>query len=75
MFLAVRQRRRVRDAQQEARAESGRFAATASDLVRNVRAVQAFGRSARAGGTFRTRNAAPGRPSAKRSKAANFTGS
>ena len=54
--LAVRQRRRVRSAQQDARAESGRFAASAVDLLRNVRAVQAFGRTDGASSVFRARN-------------------
>jgi ATP-binding cassette subfamily B protein len=55
-MLAVRQRRQVRDAQQDARSESGRLAATTSDLIRNVRAVQAFGRTTRAGSIFGARN-------------------
>jgi ATP-binding cassette, subfamily B, bacterial len=42
--LAVRQRARIRAAQQEARAESGHLAGATTDLLRNVRAVQAFGR-------------------------------
>ncbi len=42
--LAVRQRARIRAAQQDARAESGRLAGATTDLLRNVRAVQAFGR-------------------------------
>jgi ATP-binding cassette subfamily B protein len=54
--LAVRQRRRVRSAQQDARVESGRFTATAVDLLRNVRAVQAFGRADGASSVFRARN-------------------
>jgi ABC-type multidrug transport system fused ATPase/permease subunit len=55
-LLAVRQRRKVRAAQQRARAESGRLSATTTDLLRNVRAVQAFGRSYRASQVFNTRN-------------------
>ncbi|HYS37665.1 MAG TPA: ABC transporter ATP-binding protein [Pseudonocardiaceae bacterium] len=55
-MLAVRQRRQVRDAQQDARSESGRLAATTNDLIRNVRAVQAFGRTTRAGSIFGARN-------------------
>lgn len=47
-MLAVRQRRRVRSAQQDARAASGQLSAVTSDLLRNVRAVQAFGRGDRA---------------------------
>jgi ATP-binding cassette, subfamily B, bacterial len=42
--LAVRQRARIRAAQQDARAESGRLTGATTDLLRNVRAVQAFGR-------------------------------
>ncbi|HEY2273824.1 MAG TPA: ABC transporter ATP-binding protein, partial [Jatrophihabitantaceae bacterium] len=58
LLFAVRQRRNVRSVQQEARAESGRFAATATDLVRNVRAVQAFGRAGLTSTSFRTRSTA-----------------
>ena len=54
--LAVRQRRKVRAAQQDARAESGRLAATTTDLLRNIRAVQAFGRTYRASRMFGARN-------------------
>ncbi|NMO55732.1 ABC transporter ATP-binding protein [Actinoplanes sp. TBRC 11911] len=57
-LLAIRQRRRVRAAQQDARAESGRLAATTTDLMRNVRAVQAFGRTDRAARVFGIRNSA-----------------
>jgi ATP-binding cassette, subfamily B, bacterial len=57
-LLAVRQRRRVRAAQQEARDESGRLSATTTDLLRNVRAVQAFGRTDRAARIFGIRNSA-----------------
>jgi ATP-binding cassette, subfamily B, bacterial len=56
MLFAVRQRRLVRSVQQDARAESGRFAGAATDLVRNVRAVQAFGRAPRSSAVFRARN-------------------
>jgi ATP-binding cassette subfamily B protein len=56
MLFAVRQRRLVRTAQQDARAESGRFAGAATDLMRNVRAVQAFGRAPRTSQIFRSRN-------------------
>jgi ATP-binding cassette subfamily B protein len=56
--LALRQRRRVRGAQQDARAESGRLSATTGDLLRNVRAVQAFGRIGRARSMFGARNRA-----------------
>jgi ATP-binding cassette subfamily B protein len=54
--LAVRQRRRVRTVQQDARSESGRLSATTNDLLRNVRAVQAFGRIGRARSIFGARN-------------------
>ncbi|HEX3649952.1 MAG TPA: ABC transporter ATP-binding protein [Pseudonocardiaceae bacterium] len=54
--LAIRQRRQVREVQSEARYESGRLAAVTSDLFRNVRAVQAFGRIGRASTIFSTRN-------------------
>ena len=54
--LSVRQRRRVRAAHQRARAESGRLTAAATDLLRNVRAVQAFGRADHASAAFRRRN-------------------
>jgi len=57
-LLAIRQRRRVRAAQQDARAESGRLAAATTDLMRNVRAVQAFGRTDRAARVFGVRNSA-----------------
>jgi ATP-binding cassette subfamily B protein len=56
--LVVRQRRRVRSVQLQARQESGRLAATATDLFRNVRAVQAFSANARPAALFRRRNAA-----------------
>jgi ATP-binding cassette subfamily B protein len=56
--LAVRQRRRVREAQHDARSESGRLAAITNDLFRNVRAVQAFGRIGRASSIFGARNRA-----------------
>jgi ATP-binding cassette, subfamily B, bacterial len=56
--LALRQRRRIRAAQQDARAESGRLAATTTDLIRNGRAVQTFGRTDRAARAFGLRNTA-----------------
>jgi ATP-binding cassette subfamily B protein len=56
VVLSVHQRRRVRDVQQTAREESGRLAGTATDLLRNVRAIQSFGRSETAGTIFRGRN-------------------
>jgi ATP-binding cassette subfamily B protein len=58
MGFAVGQRRRVRHAEQDARAESGRFAATAADLLRNVRAIQAFGRAPRSSLAFGARSGA-----------------
>jgi ATP-binding cassette subfamily B protein len=57
-WFAVGQRRRVRRAQQDARTASGRVVATSQDLLRNVRAVQAFGRLDRAQSTFEARNRA-----------------
>ena len=54
VLLSIRQRRLVRDAQHTARKESGRLAGTATDLLRNVRAIQSFGRSDTAGLIFRT---------------------
>jgi ABC-type multidrug transport system fused ATPase/permease subunit len=51
-WLTARQRRRVRAAELAAREASGRLAATATDLLRNVRAVQAFGRVGRAAAMF-----------------------
>jgi ABC-type multidrug transport system fused ATPase/permease subunit len=56
--LAVRQRRLIRSAQHDARTESGRLAGATTDLLRNVRAVQAFGRIDRAAAIFGTRNRA-----------------
>lgn len=55
-LLAVQQRRRVRDAQQDARTESGWLSSATNDLLRNVRAVQAFGRMGRATAIFGRRN-------------------
>jgi ATP-binding cassette, subfamily B, bacterial len=54
--LAIRQRRSVKNAQSRARSESGRLAAITNDLLRNVRAVQAFGRIGRASSIFGARN-------------------
>jgi ATP-binding cassette subfamily B protein len=51
-WLTARQRRRVRTAELAARAASGRLSGTATDLLRNVRAVQAFGRLDRAAAMF-----------------------
>jgi ATP-binding cassette subfamily B protein len=55
-WLSLRQRRNVRATQQAARAEAGRLASTSTDLLRNVRAVQAFGRQRRAASMFSERN-------------------
>jgi ATP-binding cassette subfamily B protein len=55
-WLTARQRRRVRAAEVAARAASGRLSGTATDLLRNVRAIQAFGRSDRAVGMFAAPN-------------------
>jgi ATP-binding cassette subfamily B protein len=54
--FAVRQRRLVRDAQRESRAESGHLAGATVDLLRNVRAIQAFGGAPRSRSLFRERN-------------------
>ncbi|MDQ1662994.1 MAG: ATP-binding cassette, subfamily bacterial [Blastococcus sp.] len=51
-WLTARQRHRVRAAEFAAREASGRLTATATDLLRNVRAVQAFGRLDRAVALF-----------------------
>jgi ATP-binding cassette, subfamily B, bacterial len=47
-WLTTWQRRRIRAAAAEARRAAGRLSGTATDLLRNVRAVQAFGRADRA---------------------------
>jgi ATP-binding cassette, subfamily B, bacterial len=47
-WLTARQRRLVRAAERTARDEAGRMNGTAVDVLRNVRAVQAFGRHDRA---------------------------
>jgi ATP-binding cassette subfamily B protein len=54
--LALEQRRRVRDAQLAARTSSGRLVSTTNDLLRNVRAIQAFGRFDRAEEAYAGRN-------------------
>jgi ABC-type multidrug transport system fused ATPase/permease subunit len=54
--LAVRQRTRIRAVEMAARAESGRLSGATTDLLRNVRAVQAFGRADRASEDFGKRN-------------------
>jgi ATP-binding cassette, subfamily B, bacterial len=55
-WLTARMRRRVRAAELAAREASGRLSATATDLLRNVRAVQAFGRLDRASAMFNRPN-------------------
>src|SRR3954469_15877089 len=55
-WLTTGQRRRVRSAERAAREESGRLGATTTGLLRNVRAVQAFGRVDRAGELFAAAN-------------------
>jgi ATP-binding cassette subfamily B protein len=57
-WLTLHQRRNVRATQQAARQEAGRLASMSTDLLRNVRAVQAFGRQRRAGAMFSERNTA-----------------
>ena len=54
--FAVRQRRRVREAQQGARRSAGRLAALVTDIVRNVRAVQAFDHAGRTSSDFGASN-------------------
>jgi ATP-binding cassette, subfamily B, bacterial len=51
-WLTVRRRGRVRAAELDAREASGRLAAVTTDLLRNVRAVQAFAQQDRAIGLF-----------------------
>ncbi|MGY1642956.1 ABC transporter ATP-binding protein [Geodermatophilus sp. SYSU D00703] len=51
-WLTACQRRRVRAATMEAREAAGKLSATATELLRNVRPVQAFGRLDRAGRLF-----------------------
>jgi ATP-binding cassette, subfamily B, bacterial len=55
-WLTAGQRHRVRTAERAAREASGRLAATATELLRNVRAVQAFARHDRAGQLFGAAN-------------------
>jgi ABC-type multidrug transport system fused ATPase/permease subunit len=55
-MLTVQQRTRVRAAERAARDASGRLAGAATDLLRNVRAVQAFGRADRAAELFAAAN-------------------
>ena len=57
-LVAVRRRHRVRGAQRVARAEDGRLASQATDVIRNVRAVQAFGRQGEVGRRFGAQNRA-----------------
>ncbi|HLM04301.1 MAG TPA: ABC transporter ATP-binding protein [Blastococcus sp.] len=55
-WLTARQRRLVRAAEGAARQEAGRLSGTAIDVLRNVRAVQAFGRHDRARQLFQAAN-------------------
>lgn len=55
-WLSARQRRKVRAAEMDARESSGLVASVATDLLRNVRAVQAFARLDRAAALFRRPN-------------------
>ncbi len=55
--LSLHQRRRVRATQVAARSAAGRLSTTAADLLRNVAAVQAFGRVDRAVADFGAPNA------------------
>jgi ATP-binding cassette subfamily B protein len=54
-MIAVR-RRRIQAAQRAARDEEGRLAAQATDVIRNVRAVQAFGQETEANRRFGRQN-------------------
>jgi ATP-binding cassette subfamily B protein len=56
--FAVLQRRRVRASQDKARTQSGRLVTTTNDLLRNIRAIQAFGRSDRARSVYAAGNRA-----------------
>jgi ABC-type multidrug transport system fused ATPase/permease subunit len=56
-WLTARQRRRVRAAELAARDASGRLSGITTDLLRNVRAVQAFGRLDRATAMYARPNA------------------
>jgi ATP-binding cassette subfamily B protein len=55
-YMAIGQRRLVRSAQSSAREEGGRLATTATDMLRNVRAVQAFGNERQCREAFAERN-------------------
>lgn len=57
-WLASAQRRRVRAAQYAARTQNGRLSNTATDLLRNIRILQAFQRQDLATERFGRRNAA-----------------
>jgi ATP-binding cassette subfamily B protein len=56
--VLMARRRGVRTAQRRARDEEGRLAAMATDVVRNVRAVQAFGHEPKAQAHFQRQNTA-----------------
>jgi ATP-binding cassette subfamily B protein len=55
--LAVRQRRRLRAAEVAARTARGEMSANVTDLLRNIRAVQALGATSRARSSFGVHNA------------------
>lgn len=54
--LSIWQRRGVRESQRVARQEAGRLTGVSADLLRNVRAIQAFGRFDLADAQFSRRN-------------------
>jgi ATP-binding cassette subfamily B protein len=56
VWLTAQQRRRVRAVELAARDAAGQVSSVATDLMRNVRAVQAFGRIDRAARLFAARN-------------------
>lgn len=56
--LTIRQRRRLRAVEMKARAARGDLAATVTDLLHNIRAVQALGGAARADAVFDRHNRA-----------------
>jgi ATP-binding cassette subfamily B protein len=58
VVVLMARRRGVRTAQRKARDEEGRLAAMATDVVRNVRAVQAFGNETNAQARFERQNVA-----------------
>ena len=58
VVVVVARRRRIGEAQRRARHQEGRLAAHATEALRNVRAIQAFGRGTLAGERFGDQNAA-----------------